>query len=343
MADPGIVFLNTPFAFEPHQPKSLIAVSGSVSSTGTEQPISILVQVLDMTGAPVTGSTPLDIGAGVTYHDMNPVFGLPAMYYAFPKAPDAPGSYQVRVAVSYPSGPIAPRMQTIQVFDPQQDQPTPRAADMSSPSFQIQFEQPAANARLSSVRPIAFSCKTRVIVNSVYGYFLLIEDATQTIVTAGFHRDWLLREYDAQITAQLKAFTTSNGPHSLVVYLLQMNQGAIVESRSHPIRLAGVAAAGGGATVPNLASTATVASVPKSTHRRSTEPTFVPEVPDMRIDINSAPLDLLTALPGIGKATAQRIIRARPLHSVDALATIERFPTSHLDVLRPILKALNPQ
>lgn len=55
------------------------------------------------------------------------------------------------------------------------------------------------------------------------------------------------------------------------------------------------------------------------------------------VDLNSASLRELTALPGIGVKLAKRIIGARPFARVDDLADVPRLRRNVLDDVRPMV------
>jgi competence protein ComEA len=56
---------------------------------------------------------------------------------------------------------------------------------------------------------------------------------------------------------------------------------------------------------------------------------------DGRIDLNVASERLLDTLPGIGPATAARIVAARPFHSLDDLLRVPGIGPVRLEALRP--------
>lgn len=57
------------------------------------------------------------------------------------------------------------------------------------------------------------------------------------------------------------------------------------------------------------------------------------------IDINTAELDELTELEGIGEAAAKRIIKARPFESVDDLVSIRGISARTVDANRKRITA----
>jgi predicted flap endonuclease-1-like 5' DNA nuclease len=59
--------------------------------------------------------------------------------------------------------------------------------------------------------------------------------------------------------------------------------------------------------------------------------------PDARIDLNTAPLDDLTRLPGVGPVLASRIVDARPYASVDDMRRVRGVGRSKLDRLRELV------
>jgi len=56
-----------------------------------------------------------------------------------------------------------------------------------------------------------------------------------------------------------------------------------------------------------------------------------------RISINSASLDTLDTLPGIGPALAQRIVAGRPFNSIDELLDVSGIGDKTLEDLRPLV------
>jgi hypothetical protein len=61
------------------------------------------------------------------------------------------------------------------------------------------------------------------------------------------------------------------------------------------------------------------------------------------IDVNSATVDQLTTLPGIGTALADRIIKARPFDSVDALTKVSGIGDKLLSSIRLWVTADKPR
>lgn len=317
MPDLGVQFLNTPFAFEPYQPGVPISLSGCIFTQSREYPESIRIETLDMQGNQVPGCKILDLDGGVIYHGMNPILSpdLPAMYYALPKAPSEPGTYQLKVSVTYPSGVISPRMRTIQVFKEVSSQATSRAADLPGTKFQLKFDRPKENAKLASNRAQPITCTTRITRRSAYGYFLLIDETTKLIAATSFHKTWVLGVDDCQMTTVIRPPDTADGPYSLVAYILEMNQGTILESRSQSVR---------------MQKTASVLNARSIAIRDAIDSTLPMHVPDPRLDLNSATERELVAIPGIGKALAKRIVKARPFATPEELASIDRFPQGKL-------------
>lgn len=54
-----------------------------------------------------------------------------------------------------------------------------------------------------------------------------------------------------------------------------------------------------------------------------------------RVDVNAAPPRLLETLPGVGPATAARIVAARPFHTVEDLLRVAGIGPVRLEALRP--------
>ena len=60
------------------------------------------------------------------------------------------------------------------------------------------------------------------------------------------------------------------------------------------------------------------------------------------ININSAPAEDLTALPGVGPAMAERIVSARPFDTIDDLRQIRGIGPALLDRLTPLITVVDP-
>ena len=60
--------------------------------------------------------------------------------------------------------------------------------------------------------------------------------------------------------------------------------------------------------------------------------------PKQKIDLNSAPRDVIMQLPGIGETIANRIIEGRPYQSVDSVTEVNGIGTKKLQRIRPFLK-----
>ena len=67
-------------------------------------------------------------------------------------------------------------------------------------------------------------------------------------------------------------------------------------------------------------------------------PTAQTERGEARVSLNSATLEELDTLPGVGPATAQKIIAARPFNSVDDLLDVSGIGPATLEKLRPLVK-----
>jgi DNA uptake protein ComE-like DNA-binding protein len=62
-------------------------------------------------------------------------------------------------------------------------------------------------------------------------------------------------------------------------------------------------------------------------------PEIVEDVEEERIDLNLASRTALTSLPGIGPATAQRIIDARPFDGVEGLIEVDGISDATLEAI----------
>ena len=59
------------------------------------------------------------------------------------------------------------------------------------------------------------------------------------------------------------------------------------------------------------------------------------------IDLNSAPVEILQLLPGVGEKTAEKIVAARPFDSVDDLTRVHGIGPKKLEKMRPYIVAGN--
>jgi hypothetical protein len=57
------------------------------------------------------------------------------------------------------------------------------------------------------------------------------------------------------------------------------------------------------------------------------------------IDLNSAPIEILQLLPGVGEKTAEKIVQERPFASVDDLTRVHGIGPKKLDKMRPYIVA----
>ena len=57
------------------------------------------------------------------------------------------------------------------------------------------------------------------------------------------------------------------------------------------------------------------------------------------IDLNSAPVEILQLLPGVGEKTAQKIVQERPFDSVDDLTRVHGIGPKKLEKMRPYIVA----
>lgn len=60
--------------------------------------------------------------------------------------------------------------------------------------------------------------------------------------------------------------------------------------------------------------------------------------PDQKIDLNSAPRDVIMQLPGIGEAIANRIIEGRPYKSIESIIEVDGIGAGKLAKIRSFLK-----
>lgn len=94
------------------------------------------------------------------------------------------------------------------------------------------------------------------------------------------------------------------------------------------VTVAGGFAGGAARSLVNLADPLTAGEVVIVPHT-------VTDAGDERIDVNSAPLDRLVALPGIGPVTAAAIVAGRPYAAVDDLLSVRGIGPKTLERLRP--------
>ena len=86
-------------------------------------------------------------------------------------------------------------------------------------------------------------------------------------------------------------------------------------------------------------------AAPARAPRRSKPPAAAPEPrtesqppsPEGRIDLNTAALDDLTRLPGVGPVLAGRIVEARPYASVDDVRRVKGVGRSKFERLRELI------
>jgi competence protein ComEA len=164
----------------------------------------------------------------------------------------------------------------------------------------------------------------------------------------------LPRASTAPATPGTPRTTTSAGPDELVVQVA----GAVVQPAVYRVadgsRVGDVVARAGGPTADADPSALNLAArvvdgqrvyVPRVgeivTAATSSEPDTLPS-PAAPLDLNSADLDQLEALPGIGPATAQSIVDQRerngPFQSVDDLLDIRGIGPAKLDAIRDLVR-----
>ena len=63
----------------------------------------------------------------------------------------------------------------------------------------------------------------------------------------------------------------------------------------------------------------------------------LPLDPDQKINLNSAPRDVVMQLPGIGESIANRIIEGRPYKSIGSLVEVDGIGIKKMKQIRPFL------
>jgi competence protein ComEA len=96
------------------------------------------------------------------------------------------------------------------------------------------------------------------------------------------------------------------------------------------IRSAGGFSEAAASTLVNLAE-------PLDTGEQVFVPALTTETGTERVSVNSAPAALLDTLPGVGPATAQRIIEGRPYSSLEQLLNVKGIGEKTLEKLRPFV------
>ena len=115
-----------------------------------------------------------------------------------------------------------------------------------------------------------------------------------------------------------------------------------VPARATPASATAPAAAVPGSAVPAATAPAHGAAMPMSPVNRYTAPVVRHNKPTPLVDINSAPLAELEALPGIGEARAKAIIAKRPYHSKAQLVTAGVLPAGVYQSVRHMIIAIQP-
>ncbi len=96
------------------------------------------------------------------------------------------------------------------------------------------------------------------------------------------------------------------------------------------IRMAGGFSTNAASSLINLAE-------PLDTGEQVFVPALTTETGSERISVNSASATLLDTLPGVGPATAQRIIEARPFYKLEDLLDVKGIGEKTLEKLRPFI------
>jgi competence protein ComEA len=96
-----------------------------------------------------------------------------------------------------------------------------------------------------------------------------------------------------------------------------------------------IRSAGGFST--NAATTLVNLAEPLDTGEQVFIPALTTETGTERISVNSASATLLDTLPGVGPATAQRIIEGRPYNALEDLLEVKGIGEKTLEKLRPFI------
>jgi competence protein ComEA len=96
----------------------------------------------------------------------------------------------------------------------------------------------------------------------------------------------------------------------------------------------GLVGTGWSATAPATSSTTKPATTKKETFGSSKHPSKAQKLGSQVININTASAADLQKVPGIGKSTASKIVKARPFTSVDDLVTKKIMSKKDVDKVR---------